>query len=116
MTNKEASEILKRFDKHDDWRRKLMPFEIEARDMAIKALEQKESEQWIPVSARLPESDDKFIEVVVCDNIASWECLYNNKYGFHTPYYASTFNTRVYEHVKAWMPKKQLPEPYIYKI
>lgn len=57
MTNQEA---IQRIEAHKKIHLKSEPHAIlitEALDMAIKALEQQESERWIPVSERLPECE-----------------------------------------------------------
>ncbi|WP_310603585.1 DUF551 domain-containing protein [Anaerosporobacter sp.] len=65
-----------------------------------------EQDNWISCSERLPSNKQ---QVIVCDNIATWVCNFEEEHGFCTPYFGGTFNYRIYEHVIAWQP---LPEPY----
>ena len=60
MTNQEAIELLKAPLKSEVYVNLHIAFS-EALRMAIKALEQQESERWIPVSERLPEKDGTYI-------------------------------------------------------
>lgn len=126
MTNQEA---IKRIKVHKEIHLMLEPNALlitEALDMAIKALEQQESERWIPASLRLPEehekSDDRIdvetlavvdtewhmcsdlVEVTVFDlekeeTFVCTDCTCDGKWSnFYDDY-----------EVKAWRP---LPEPY----
>ncbi|WP_162300629.1 DUF551 domain-containing protein [Anaerosacchariphilus polymeriproducens] len=61
MNEIEAINILKRIEVHRNPMSNihLMPFEREAIDLAIQALEEKLNNRWIPVSERLPESEQE---------------------------------------------------------
>lgn len=103
MTREEAKEVL------DDMKVKIdIPKSAvtqhkrnEALDMAISALSENKGE-WIPVTERLPEPEDKQeVKVIVSYENEDGEFVekgvFNKRYGFNFP------------SVKAWQP---LPEPY----
>ena len=71
----------------------------EARDMAIKALEQ---DKWIPVSERYPTDTNKCYLVCYEDGCMTIEYLYFDGDGY-------PFFSEMELGVVAWMP---LPEPY----
>lgn len=97
MTREEAIELL--YDIQTDAVYNVLSSEKEALDMAIKALEQT---RWIPVSEKLPETNDIYLVSM-------------HSYGFPTRdidgYIQQTDRKwEVYGNkVTAWMP---LPEPY----
>lgn len=78
---------------------------ITALEMAIKALEERLTGEWIPVSERLPIKDGQYICTFYNGNFVEvGELEYFNILGkFETVYYTDDYK------VIAWMP---LPEPY----
>jgi hypothetical protein len=101
MTREEAIAVLNMVEAHGS-------LVIEAKDMAIKALEQEPSSsenpnRWIPVSERLPEED----EVVLGTNSSNdlFETYTWDDCGEIKWYANGCFDVPVI----AWMP---LPEPY----
>lgn len=83
MTSQEAiKELSKRYELGKKEYNKQIPEYVEALRMAIEALEQQESEQWIPVSERLPEEpkenplfDYKPLELyLVCEENMDYPC------------------------------------------
>ena len=107
MTNKEAGEQLENLRAHcsdmlrhtftdgeDIWGK-----DLEALDLAIKALEQEP--KWIPVSERLPDTDD---DVLVTDGVDMFVAWYKWQ-----EWRSSDNNFEINTPVDAWMP---LPEPY----
>ena len=119
MTYKEASEIIQ---KHRDMINNTFPNSLmaientEALEVAIKALEQQDKEQWIPVKERLPSehpvpdnngetvSNLVFVTVKDCDNSDIFVCDDVTVGG----QWINFGNLNDYK-VIAWSP---MPEPY----
>lgn len=57
MENKEAIEMLERFQNPEPWEPQITSRAYEALEMAIAALKKQEQEKWVPVTERLPEED-----------------------------------------------------------
>ena len=98
MTREEAISVLNMVEAHGS-------LVIEAKDMAIKALEQEPSSsenpnRWIPCSERLPE-DDEDVLVQMTD--------YSMMVDFRTASSSGWFWAEKDDLPIAWMP---LPEPY----
>lgn len=58
MENKEAIEMLERFQNPEPWEPQITSRAYEALEMAIAALKKQEQEKWVPVTERLPEEKD----------------------------------------------------------
>ena len=96
MTNKQAIKVLNMVEAHGS-------LVIQAKEMAIKALEQT---RWIPVSERLPEKTGRYL-ITYCyrDKIETQEAVYVEG---KDKWYDIT-DIEITLAVIAWMP---LPEPY----
>ena len=83
----------------------VIPDLIEAIEMAIEALKEKNErkQEWIPCSERLPEEDGRFL-VFLPDRNGTFMCADFLGEKWYPDDYECTSN-----HVIAWMP---LPEPY----
>ena len=106
MTREEAIAVLNMVEAHGS-------LVIEAKDMAIKALEQEPSSsenpnRWIPCSERLPE-DMTYVLTTIQINSKRVRVRSGNYYhGFFNNDNGDVWNATD-EEVTAWMP---LPEPY----
>lgn len=110
MTNEEAITILKYNSNviHQTIDGRTDPKEVEALDMAIKALEQES--RWILVSERLPESNGVYIvtkeinDGFECRDLTD-ACYFDGT----TTWYDNHGREYLNKKIKAWIP---LPEPY----
>ena len=118
MTREEAKALLLNISAYDiDTQRGMA--KQEAIEMAIKALEQEtsrsgNSNRWIPVSERLPESSGvyivtrEFTDGFKCADLTD-ACYFDGTSTWHDDNRINHDRAYVDKKIKAWMP---LPEPY----
>ena len=108
MTNKEAIDIIRRYECNSE--------HFEACEMAIKALEQT---RWIPVTERLPKKYGKVLVTFIPSGGTLWTTVLIAHYSdlmktvstpcFHIRDYGKDNFENISSQVIAWMP---LPKPY----
>lgn len=102
MENKEAIEMLERFQNPEPWEPQITSRAYEALEMAIAALKKQEQDRWIPITEKPPEP---YKEVIVTD-IETIDTYTSEYYGDG---YWGTDTGPAKNRIVAWRP---LPEPY----
>ncbi len=109
MTNKEAIDILRVINPPRENKRIFDKF-MQARDMAIKALEKQKENRWIPVTEKFPEDDCECCVTVKGDRY-KWvgTCSWNKYRKRFEEWDAYQDGMKLVSGVTAWKP---IEEPY----
>ena len=105
MENKEAIEMLERFQNPEPWEPQITSRAYEALEMAIAALKKQEQDRWMPVTERLPEENGRYI--ICYEDATTFLDYFNGKWFFPLGKHAMACEET--GTIVAWRP---LPEPY----